>query len=78
MKRGKERRLTPQERRSLLLVTTFLLAETLFNLSPRVKQILWVLTFLPLGALLILQALLLIARPSKRKDADGTGIEARR
>ncbi len=26
MKRGKERRLTPQERRSLLLVTTFLLA----------------------------------------------------
>jgi myo-inositol 2-dehydrogenase/D-chiro-inositol 1-dehydrogenase len=54
---------------SILLLTlgafvAYLLAETVVNLGPRVKQILLVLTFLPLAAFLILQALLFVARPS--------------
>lgn len=54
---------------SILLLTlgafmAYLLAETVVNLGPRIKQILLVLTFLPLGAFLILQALLFVARPS--------------
>lgn len=70
---------------SILLLTlgafmAYLLAETVVNLGPRIKQILLVLTFLPLGAFLILQALLFVARPSAgtarrenephRQDAD--------
>jgi myo-inositol 2-dehydrogenase/D-chiro-inositol 1-dehydrogenase len=59
---------------TLLAYTAYLFAETFFALGPWVKQALWLLTFLPLGAFLAMQALYFLTRPSaEHRDRRAAG-----